>query len=287
MQTQTTSTPYDLYMMLSEIELYSIRGQIHSFVNLRTGVRSRPKRNLYFTARREDRYGFTTWVVSLRTETPHSKTFWRMSFSPHPGHMCEPSSYESLQEAKTAVTKVFSAFMDMGDHTATGHAKWGLCYTNVRVLLKAKILQMIAPQDEVAANINSSIVQRLREDALSEIVKKLEQVARYTREPSGLPTRKAMYRALGVRITADGKISVIGASQQQTRNKKLGIDFRYGEVMDTPIYALGCSDTDTSIWAYTKEGYAASDISAVLGLPTVAEVKRIQKLPGLTWKMGE
>lgn len=204
-----------------------------------------------------------------------------------PGHMYEPSSYESLQEAKTAVTKAFSAFMDMGDHTATGHAKWGLCYTNVRVLLKAKILQMIAPQDEVAANINSSIVQRLREDALSEIVKKLEQVARYTREPSGLPTRKAMYRALGVRITADGKISVIGASQQQTRNKKLGIDFRYGEVMDTPIYALGCSDTDTSIWAYTKEGYAASDISAVLGLPTVAEVKRIQKLPGLTWKMGE
>lgn len=26
MQTQTTSTPYDLYMTLSEIELYSIRG---------------------------------------------------------------------------------------------------------------------------------------------------------------------------------------------------------------------------------------------------------------------
>lgn len=50
MQTQTTSALYDLYMTLSEIELYSIRGQIHSFVNLRTGVRSRPKRNLYFTA---------------------------------------------------------------------------------------------------------------------------------------------------------------------------------------------------------------------------------------------
>lgn len=137
-QTETASSIYDLYMTLSEIELYSIRGQIHSFVNLRTGVRSRPKRNLYFTARREDRYGFTTWVVSLRTETPHSKTFWRMSFSPHPGHMYEPSSYESLQEAKTAVTKAFSAFMDMGDHTATGHAKWGLCYTNVRVLLKPR-----------------------------------------------------------------------------------------------------------------------------------------------------
>mgnify|MGYP000682557581 CR=1 FL=1 len=285
MQTQTVSALYDLYMTFSEIEPYSCKGQIRSFTNLRTGVRSRPKRNLYFTAQREDRYGFTTWVVSLRAGTPQSKMFWRMSFSPHPGRMCEPGSYESLQEAKTAVIETFSAFMDMGDHTADGHAKWGLCYTNVRVLLKAKVLQMIAPQDESAAIINSSIVQSLREEALSEIVKKLEQIARYTRTSSGLPTRKAMYRALGVRVTADGKISVIGADS--TVNKKLGINFRYGEVMDTPIQALGCSDANTSIWAYTKEGYAASDISAVLGLPTVMEVKRAQKLPGLTWKMGE
>lgn len=34
MQTQTTSTPYDLYMTLSEIELYSIRGKsIHSSIS--------------------------------------------------------------------------------------------------------------------------------------------------------------------------------------------------------------------------------------------------------------
>lgn len=135
---------YDLTLNYSikETDVLLI-GEITSIRDKSTGVKSRPKKPLCFRARRNDKHGFTTWIVSLHDGSARDNAMLRIGYTPHIDHMNEPfgrtPSLKETQDMYQAVLAAFTAFAQNGFRSLERRCSRTLRYNNPEILIKDKL----------------------------------------------------------------------------------------------------------------------------------------------------
>lgn len=119
-------------------------GEIVSILDKSSGVKSTLKRPLRFRAKRSDKYGFTTWIVSLHDSTwPTDDTMWKTGYTPHIDYMNEPvgetPSLKETQDMYQAVLAAFTTFAQHGFHRLGRRCTRKLRYNDPEILIGDKL----------------------------------------------------------------------------------------------------------------------------------------------------
>lgn len=253
-------------------------GEIVSILDKSSGVKSTLKRPLRFRAKRSDKYGFTTWIVSLHDSTwPTDDTMWKTGYTPHIDYMNEPvgetPSLKETQDMYQAVLAAFTTFAQHGFHRLGRRCTRKLRYNDPEILIGDKLSASIP--EALASDLELTLSPAGDCTELDRVYSYFVRLQELIQREKSKPVRQRI-RKRGLFIYREGLyLRVREAREIEYSSAENSVQLlQYEHIMSRPILALGCPDVTSSILAYQKEGYSREAISFITGAG-LEEVKRV------------
>lgn len=235
---------------------------IESFCDTETGLNVRPNQNntLSLVAKRNDRFGFTTWVITIKR---NRKIAFRMGVTPQFLSAVSdkrPTLAENADTLHQCVNFVFNTYVHVASR---GELKAILLYENPQLLWEEKVRAYSTPR--YAHLLDAPLGDSTPLEQIATIMRETADALSNT--PRSRNTKKrATLLSAGCALGIDGSLLRIFNPLTPTSNAHLGI-YQYGHVVRAPILAVGCPNAKASVFAFAKEGYGRRMISTLTGIP--------------------